>query len=229
MEPILNLNNYNYEEVIYSAINHPRLDLALKVLEKFELWNYAFKIALYGKRDIELAKYFAQKSGHSEAWQALADFCLFLGNSDDAAKFAKKSGNFRRQKELIIFLHLNGKYEELLEFLTSMRSLVNFEPIYEREIFFCLMKLERTDELDKFITTAVPPFANEIGKMLYREGSVEMAAKCFKQAENFDRATVCYLQLGHIDIAADLALKTENLEYKFFYRCLYNFLVVGWT
>lgn len=210
--PILDLNDYNYEEVLISTICKFRLDLTIKILEKFELWNYAFKIALYGTRDVELARYFAQKSGHKEAWHALAEFCLFLGDSDEAFKFAKKSVNFRRQKELVILLHLHEKYNELFDFLSPKRSMSNFEPIYEREIIFCLIKMSRYNELDEYITTAAPLLSNEIGKMLYREGSVEMAAKWFKQAENFERASICYLQLENIDMAADLAQKTENLE-----------------
>lgn len=211
-ECALKLENYSVEEIINVALSLGYLNLCLKIFEKFEQWNYAFKIALYGLRNIELSKSFALKSGHSEAWHALAEFCLISGDPITAVEFAVKAGNFRRQKELIILLHLNEYYEELYSYLIFLKSMPNYEPIFERETFFCLMKLGRSEELDSFINSAAAGFANELGKVLYREGSIELAAKCFKQAGNNDRATSCFLQLGNVEEAAESAIKTTKYE-----------------
>lgn len=163
-------------------------------------------------KDINLAKIYAQKSGHSEAWHALAEFCILVDDPIAAVEFAKKSGNFRRQKELVILLHSSGKYDELLDYLLFLKKLPNFEPIFEREIFFCLVKLGKMDDLESFISCASSNFANELGKILYRDGLIEMAAMCFIQSGNFDRAATCYLQLDNIDNAADSASKTPNFS-----------------
>lgn len=210
------MENYNIEEVLHTAVANNELDLSLKILEKFEQWNYAFKIALYGLRNIQTAEIYAQKSGHPEAWHALAEFCLISNDPLSSFKFAKLAGNFRRQKELVILLHLNNNYQELLDYLLYLKTTPTFEPIYEREIFFCLMKLDRSEEIDKFIDGASSSFANELGKVLYREGSIELASKCFKQASNFEKATTCFLELGNIEAAADCAIKTKNFEYYYF-------------
>ena len=208
----MTLDNYNMEEVLNATINKNKLDLSLKILEKYEQWNYAFKIALYGLRDGSKAQKLAEKSGHSEAWHALAEFTLIAGDASEAVKFAKKAGKFRRQKELIVMLHLNENYEELLNYLVHLKSSPSYEPIYERETFLCLMKLGKKEELNKFINSASSPFANELGKVLYREGSIELAANCFKQAGNYEKAASCLLQLGNIDAASDLALKCNKFE-----------------
>lgn len=206
------MDNYNVEEVLNAATNSGKLDLVLKILEKNEQWNYAFKIALYGLQNIVTAEKFADKSGHPEAWHALAEFNLLSGDVVSSTKFAKKSKNFRRQKELVILLHLNEHYSELLDFLLFLKSSPSYEPVYEREIFLCLMKLGKIDELNKFIESAAPSHANEFGKVLYREGSIDLAAKCFKQAGNFEKASLCLLNLGNIDAAAELAMKTNKFE-----------------
>lgn len=208
----MQLDNYNVEEVLNAATNSGKLELVLKILEKTEQWNYAFKIALYGLQNIKIAEIFADKSGHPEAWHALAEFKLLSGDAISAAKFAAKSRNFRRQKELVIILHLNEHYNELLDFLQFLKLSPGYEPAYEREIFFCLMKLDKTEELNMFIESAIPSLANELGKVLYREGSIDLAAKCFKQAGNFERASSCYLNLGNIEAASDLAMKTNKFE-----------------
>lgn len=189
-----------------------KLDLSIKILEKYEQWNYAFKIALYGLKDVVKAQNFAEKSGHHEAWHALAEFSLIYGEPCEAVKFAKKSGNFRRQKELIIKLHLNENYEELLDYLVHLKSSPSYEQIYERETFLCLMKLGKKDEMNNFINSASSAFANELGKVLYREGSLELAANCFKQAGNYEKASSCFLQLGNIEVASDLALNCNKFE-----------------
>lgn len=93
-----------------------------------------------------------------------------------------------------------------------LKHSTNFEPIFEREMAFCLVKLGKKKELDAFISTASPIFAGELAKILYRDGLIDMAAQCFIQAGNFDRATSCYLQSDKIDIAADAAMKTNNFE-----------------
>lgn len=206
------LDNYNIEEVLNATISSGKLDLGLKILEKYEQWNYAFKVALYGMRDSTKAQILAEKSGHSEAWHALAEFTLIAGEVSEAVKFAKKAGNFRRQKELVIMLHLSENYEELLNYLLHLKSSPSYEPIYERETFLCLMKLGKKEELNKFINSASSSFANELGKVLYREGSLELAANCFKQAGNHEKAASCFLQLGNIEAASDLALKCNKFE-----------------
>ena len=206
------LDNYNMEEVLNAAVTSSRLDLGLKILEKYEQWNYAFKIALYGLKDAKIAQKFAEKSGHSEAWHALAEFALISGKACEAVNFAKKSGNFRRQKELIIMLHLNENYDELLDYLLHLKSSPSYEPIFERETFLCLVKLGKKDELNSFINSASSSFANELGKVLYRERSLELAANCFKQAGNYEKASSCFLQLGNIEVASDLALKCNKFE-----------------
>lgn len=208
----MKLENYNVEEVIQIIIGQVQLKTCLKILEKFEQWNYAFKIALYGLRDVDIAQTFAQKSGHPEAWHALAEFCLVSDKSIAAVDFAIKTGNFRRQKELVILLHLEEHYDVLLNYLVFLKSTPNYEPIYERETFLCLMKLGKTEELHKFISSATPGFANELGKVLYREGSIGLAAKCFKQAGNYERASSCFLQLGNIEEAAESSVKTNKFE-----------------
>ena len=195
-----------------AATNSGKLELVLKILEKTEQWNYAFKVALYGLQKIETAEIFADKSGHPEAWHALAEFNLLSGDAIAAGKFAIKSGNFRRQKELVIILHLNEHYNELLDFLKFLKLSPSYEPVYEREIFLCLMKLDKIEELNKFIESAVPSLANELGKVLYREGSIDLAAKCFKHAGNFERASSCHLSLGNVETAAELAVKTSKFE-----------------
>lgn len=207
------MDNYNIEEVLHSAITSNELELSLKILEKFEQWNYAFKVSLYGLKNIKSAETFAHKSGHPEAWHALAEFCLISGDSLASSKFAKQAGIFRRQKEMVILLHLNNNYEELLDYLLYLKTTSTFEPVYEREIFLCLMKLGRTEELDAFIDGASSSFANELGKVLHREGSIELASKCFKQACNFEKAASCFLQLGNIEAASDSAMKTNSFEY----------------
>lgn len=208
----MQLDNYNIEEVLNAAVSSGNLELILRVLEKNELWNYAFRVALYGLQRIETAEILADKSGHPEAWHALAEFNLLSGDSIAAAKFAMKSGIFRRQKEHVILLHLNEHYKELLDFLKFLKSTPSYEAVYEREIFFCLMKLDKTEELTKFIKSATPSLSNELGKILYREGSIDLAAKCFKQAGNFERASTCLLNLGNVEAAAELATKSNNFE-----------------
>lgn len=208
----MELDNYNVEEILNAAINSGNLDLVLKILDKNEQWNYCLKIALYGLKNIRVSEIYAEKSGHPEAWHALAEFSLLSGDSIAAAKYAMRCGFFRRQKELLIMLHMHEHYEMLLDFLSFLKSSPSYEPIYDRELFFCLMKLGKADELEKFIVSASPPLANELGKVLYREGSVDLAAKCFKQAGNFERATACYLKQGQIEAAAELALKTTKFE-----------------
>jgi tetratricopeptide (TPR) repeat protein len=206
------LENYNVEQVLSAATNCGKLELALKILEKNEQWNYAFKVSLYGLQKIETAQIFADRSGHPEAWHALAEFNLLSGDAIAAVKFAMKSGNFRRQKELVIMLRLNEHYNELLDFLMFLKSSPSYEPVYEREVFLCLIKLGKVEELNKFIESAAPSLANEFGKVLYREGSIDLAAKCFKQAGNFEKASSCLLNLGNIDAAAELAMKTTGFE-----------------
>lgn len=208
----MRLENYNVEEVVHEIIGQGELKTCLKILEKFEQWNYAFKIALYGLRDVDIAKTFAQKSGHPEAWHALAEFCLLKDKFVAAVEYAMKAGNFRRQKELVILLHLEERYDVLLDYLVFLKSTPSYEPIYERETFFCLMKLGKIEELNEFISSATPGFANELGKVLYREGSIELAAKCFKQSCNHERASSCFLQIGSIDEAADSAVKSNKFE-----------------
>ena len=137
---------------------------------------------------------------------------LRSGDSIVASKFAKKSGNFRRQKDLVILLHLNENYEELLEYLLSLKSSPTFEPIYDREIFLCLMKLGKNEELNNFISSASPSFANELGKVLYRDNKIELAANCFKQSGNFEKASSCHLQLGNVEKASEFAMKTNKYE-----------------
>ena len=206
------MDNYNIEEVLHTIIDSGKPELALKILEKIEQWNYAFKIALYALKNIEAAEIFAKKSGHPEAWHALAEFYLLSGDPIASVKYAMKSGNFRRQKELIIMLHLNEYYDKLLDYLLFLKSSPNYEPIYEREVFLCLMKLGKMEELDEFIVSADSNLANELGKVLYREGSVDLAAKCFKQAGNFERASSCFLKQGNVESAAELAAKTNKFE-----------------
>lgn len=206
------MDNYNVEEILNAAINSGDLELVLKILDKYEQWNYCLKIALYGLKNIGVSEVYAERSGHPEAWHALAEFSLHSGDSIAAAKYAMRCGFFRRQKELVIMLHLNENYEILYEFLSFLKSSPSYEPIYDRELFLCLMKLGKVDELEKFIASAAPSLANELGKVLYREGSVDIAAKCFKQAGNFERATACYLKQGQIEAAAELALKTNKFE-----------------
>lgn len=208
----LQLDNYNAEEIVHAALDQNELDLCLKILRRYEQWNYAFKVALYGFKNIVLAQEFAERSGHPEAWHALADFCLITGDAISAVNFSSRSGNFRRQKELVILLHLEELYQDLLNYLLSLKSSPHYEPIYEREIFLCLVKLGKTEELHSFISNASSSFANELGKVLYREGSIELAARCFKQSGNYDKASLCYLQLGNIEEAAESALKTSNFE-----------------
>ena len=94
-----------------------------------------------------------------------------------------------------------------------MKLSSNYEPIYERETFLCLMKMGKIDELQKFISSATPAFANELGRVLYREGSIELAASCFKQAGNFERTSTCFLKLGNVEDAAEFAMKTNKYEY----------------
>lgn len=200
------------EEVLNAAMSSGKLDLSIKILEKYEQWNYAFKIALYGLKDAVKAQSLAEKSGHHEAWHALAEFILISGGACEAVKFAKLSGNFRRQKELIIMLHLNENYEELLDYLVHLKSSPSYEQIYERETFICLMKVGKKDEINTFINSAASSLANELGKVLFREGSLELAAKCFKQAGNYEMAASCFLQLGNIELASDFALKCNKFE-----------------
>lgn len=209
---VMKFDNYNIEEILHASINSGKLEIALKVLEKIEQWNYAFKIALYGLQNIEAAELFAEKSGHPEAWHALAELHLLYGDSIAAFNYAKKSRNFRRHKELVIMLHINECYSELLDFLLFLKSSPTYEPIYEREVFLCLMKLGKVEELSTFIESAAPSLANELGKILYRENSVELAAKCFKQAGNFERASSCFLKLGDVETAAESALKSNKFE-----------------
>lgn len=208
----MELDNYNIEEVLHVAISSNELELSLKILDKFEQWNYAFKVALYGLKNAQMAEIYAQKSGHPEAWHALAEFCLVSGDAVESSKFAKQAGNFRRQKELVIMLHINENYEDLLDYLLYLKTTHTFEPVYEREIFLCLMKLGKSEELEKFTEGASTSFANELGKILYREGSIELASKCFKQAGNFEKAATCFLKLGNIESAAECAMKTNSYE-----------------
>lgn len=208
----MTLDNYNIEEVLNAAVNSSKLDIGIKILEKYEQWNYAFKFALYGLKDAAKAQYLAEKSGHHEAWHALAEFTLISGDACEAVKFAKLSGNFRRQKELVIMLHLNENYKELLDYLGHLKSSSSYEQIYERETVLCLMKLGKKNEINTFINSASSTFANELGKVLYREGSLGLAANCFKQAGNHEKAALCFLQLGNIEIASDLALKCNKFE-----------------
>ena len=208
----MQLDNYNVPEILNAASSSGKLDIVLKILEKNELWNYAFKVALYGLQRIEDAEIFADRSGHPEAWHALAEFYLFSGDAVSSVKFAKKSGNFRRQKELVILLHLSEHYSELLDFLLFLKSSPGYDAIYEREVLLCLIKLGKIEELSKFIESANPSLANEIGKVLCNEGNFDLAAKYFQRAGNFEKASLCLLKLGNVDVAAELASKTTKFE-----------------
>lgn len=197
---------------MHSLINCGELKLAVSILEKHKSWNYAFKVALYGLKDMSSAKKYADLSGHSEAWHALAEYCLILGDCASATEFATKAQVFRRSKELIVLLHINEKFEDLLTYLLFLKSVQGLEPAFERELFYCLMKLGRNEQIKSFIEEASPSFANELGRILYREGSIDLAGKCFVQAKNYEMAAKTYLQLNDIELASEYAGKINSIE-----------------
>lgn len=205
-------SNYNEEEVVHSCLLAKKFDLAISVLKRLKLWDYAFKIALYGKNDLDEAEHLAEECSHSETWNALAEVCLATGKSDKAVDYAIRAGDFKRQRDLVVLLHLDQKYAEMLAFLNSARSGSHLEPASERDIFQCLAKLDRAAELKDFISSSSNAAAGELGNILARSGSTELAALCFKRAGSHDKATTCYLQLGDLQSAAETGSKSGSVE-----------------
>lgn len=208
----LELEGFDQDLILQAAIDSGNLDLVLVVLKRFEMWSYALKIALYGQRDIEAANDIAIKCDHPEAWHALAEYYLLSGDSSKAFEYSEKAGMFRRYKELIVLLRLEQKFELLYNYLVKLRKSENFEPVFEREMFFCLLKLNRHDEIKDFIKTANPSMLLEFAKILSCEGLFELAGKCFQQSGSHDKAAFMFIKIDDLNCAVENALKSSNSE-----------------
>lgn len=213
LKAINELENYSPEEVVRTSVTANRPDLILRILERFKFWSLAFKTAFYVLEDVDKALQIAEKWNNSDAYAVIFQYYLFKEDTLTALKYYSKLPRLDfKAVELVQLLKQKKLYQELYDYLGQLRSKGLLIGDLEREMFECLVTLDRMPELEEFISSASPASATDLGFALAQGKKFALAGEAFIRAGDYDRAVNCLLHTNNTNRVFESALKSKSLK-----------------
>lgn len=215
MDYINKLDNYDGLNIAEVAVKeeYKLYEEAFTIYKKMDRHVEATKVLLDKVENIERAAEYADRVNLTEVHSLLAGKYLETQQLVPAIDaFLKAEDSSRFMEVIILNREISEREDEkLLRFLDMARS-VKKEREIDNEYIYCLARLNRLPELERFLANFNSADISRTGDRLFDEGMYEAAKLLYTKLKSNSKIAQCLLKLNDFAAAVEYAKKANNVK-----------------
>lgn len=196
MDYINRLDNYDGPEIAKIALGeqYNLFEEAFVIYVKNNLPVQAVEVLINNIEDIQRAAEYSQKVNNVEVWSKLANAYLDRSFISEAIESYIKAKDHSMYLQVISAAEIDGKYEQLIKYLTMARENIKDAQI-DNALVFAFAKTEKINDLENFISGPNSIDFQRVGDRCYDEKHYEAAKHLFSATKNNAKIASCLVRL----------------------------------
>ena len=204
------LDEYDGGDIAIKCIENGLYEEAFYIYDqKTKEPSLAIDVLIKYINDLKRATIYAEKINAPEVWGKLGRALLINETVDEAIDAFIKANDPEMYADVINAAERQGKFEELIKFLTMARA-IKKDKFIDCELVYSLSRCNKLAELETLLGQSNISDLNTIGDRLYDEKFYEPAKIIYEHLGNNARLASCYVNLKNYTQALVAAKKSNT-------------------
>jgi clathrin heavy chain len=204
------LDEYDGIDIAVKCIENGLFEEAFFIYDqKVKKPEDAIDVLIKNINDLKRAAIYAEKINTPIVWGKLGRALLASGDVEGAIDSFIKANDCEMYHEVINEAEKQGKFEELIKFLTMARNLKK-DKFIDGELVYSLSRCNKLPELEALLSQSNINDLNNIADRLYDEKIYEPAKIIYEHLGNNARLASCYVHLKNYTQALSAAKRSNT-------------------
>ena len=204
------LDEYDGNDIAIKCIENNLFEEAFFIYDqKVKKPEDAIDVLIKNINDLKRAAIYAEKINSPVVWGKLGRALLTSGEVEGAIDAFIKANDCEMYHEVISEAEKQGKFEELIKFLTMARTLKK-DKFIDGELVYSLSRCNKLPELEALLSQTNINDLNNIADRLYDEKIYEPAKIIYEHLGNNARLASCYVHLKNYTQALSAAKRSNT-------------------
>ena len=204
------LDDYDGPDIAIKCIENNLFEEAFFIYDqKVKRPDDAIDVLIKNINDLKRASIYAEKINIPHVWGKLGKALLTSGDVEGAIDAFIKANDCEMYHEVINEAEKQGKFEELIKFLTMARNLKK-DKFIDGELVYSLSRCNKLPELEALLSQSNINDLNNIADRLYDEKIYEPAKIIYEHLGNNARLASCYVHLKNYTQALSAAKRSNT-------------------
>lgn len=203
------LDSYEGPTLAEKCIENSLFEEAYFIYDKIKDYSSAIEVIIKYMDDLKRATIYAEKINTPEVWSKIGRAKINHDLVEEAIEAFIKANDADLYLEVISAAERQGKYEDLIRYLTMARQFKKDKKI-EGELIYSLSKAGKLTELETILTNVNVNDLGSIADRLYEEKIFEPAKILYEHMGNNARLASCYVHLKQYQAALAAAKKANT-------------------
>ena len=204
------LDEYDGNDIAIKCIENNLLEEAFFIYDqKIKKPEDAMDVLIKNINDLKRAAIYAEKINTPIVWGKLGRALLNEGDVEGSIDSFIKANDCEMYHEVISEAEKQGKFEELIKFLTMART-IKKDKYIDGELVYSLSRCNKLNELEVLLSQSNINDLNNIADRLYDEKIYEPAKIIYEHLGNNARLASCYVHLKNYTQALSAAKRSNT-------------------
>jgi clathrin heavy chain len=204
------LDEYDGNDIAVKCVENNLFEEAFFIYDqKVKKPEDAIDVLIKNIKDLKRAAIYAEKINTPIVWGKLGRALLQSGDVEGAIDSFIKANDCEMYHEVINEAEKQGKFEELIKFLTMARN-IKKDKFIDGELVYSLSRCNKLTELEALLSQSNINDLNNIADRLYDEKIYEPAKIIYEHLGNNARLASCYVHLKNYTQALSAAKRSNT-------------------
>ena len=204
------LDEYDGNDIAVKCIENNLFEEAFFIYDqKVKKPDDAIDVLIKNIQDLKRAAIYAEKINMPIVWGKLGRALLNSGDAEGAIDAFIKANDCEMYHEVIDEAEKQGKFEELIKYLTMARA-IKKDKFIDGELVYSLSRCNKLTELEALLSQSNINDLNNIADRLYNEQFYEPAKIIYEHLGNNARLASCYVHLKNYTQALSAAKRSNT-------------------